>query len=301
MSTITGVGPALDLDGPLPKPRRFSLLQTPGVIQEEVADGDERVDWMIGVNVYAYPAGTPHTWEPCTTGTNRVKEDRAGLDAEDDEQPIPHFDPIAVYFPLECSSFDAHRETFTERAELVLEATLSHGVEEALAKGVMFSNNPSLGDTNLDILAAGAAVAPRIGLSYLENAIGDLTGRQGMIHSTPGVVAAWGFGAGLTEEDVQEEPPPRVLRSPNGTPIISGSGYIGTDPVNGASPTPGGTSDWVFATGPVEVRVGDGPEMAIVDVLDRETNTVVVRPEKYVLYDWDTALQVGVLIDWTLG
>ena len=70
-------------------------------------------------------------------------------------------------------------DVFARRAELVLEATLSHGIEEALAAGVALSNNPFLGDNSLTALAGGAAVSPRIGLAYLDNAIGQLTGSPG--------------------------------------------------------------------------------------------------------------------------
>lgn len=293
--SVTAVGVTLDLDGPLPVPRRFSLLQTPGVIVEEVEEG-ENPRWLSGVNVDGYPAGLPHTWEPCVTGTMREKEDTAGgLGEDDDPFPTARFDPVAVYFPIKCTASGA-RGRFAERASRVLDATLSHGVEFALARGVLNSNNPFFGDTNLVALTGNTAVSPQAGLSYLENAIGERTGRQGVIHATPAVVAAWGFGAGLSDVPVDEPAPKAVLRTANGTPVISGSGYIGADPVNQDAPTAG--EDWVFATGPVEVYVGDGPRVNISESLDRSINEVIYRPERFVLAEWDTALQVGVLIDW---
>jgi hypothetical protein len=294
MTTVTGVGPALDLDGPLPVARRFSLLKTPGIVIEEVGE-DESPRWMSGIAVYGYPAGKPFTWEPCSVGTYRTKQ----TSADDPAQPGDRFDPFAIYFPLECSTFDARDESFIDRARLVLDKTLSHGVESALANGVDQSNNRSFGDTNLVILATN--VSPRIGLSYLEDAIGFYTGRQGLIHATPAIVSAWGFGSEFTQEggDVRDDPGEVTLRSRCGTPVISGSGYIGADPVNGDSPGP--HKGWAFATGNVEVRIGDGPHVSIPESLDRSDNTVTVYPERFVVADWDTALQVGVLIDWTLS
>lgn len=298
MATLTGVGEAQAINGPLPVARRYSLLKTPGVVVEEVGEDEGEPRWMAGVNVYGYPAGTPFDWEPCSVGTFRTKETAA----DEDPQPGDRFDPIAIYFPLECSSFDARDESFIERARLALNATLSHGVEAAIAGGVAQSNNRFLGDTNF-VALAGAAVSPAVGLGYLENAGASRTGREFMIHATPAVVAAWGFGSELLNDnsDINEETPEAGIRTRNGTPVVSGSGYIGVHPLGGGGlPGPDDTKDWVFATGPLEVRIGDGPRVTIGESLDRSINLVTVYPERFVVYDWDTALQVGVLIDWSL-
>lgn len=277
--SITAVGPALDLDGPLPVARRHSLLLTDGVLKEEAGER-----WLNGVNVYGYPKGTPALWEPCSSGTFRTKEEGSEIDVE-------RFDPVGIYFPLQCSGLGlGDFSAFTSRAEAALNATLSHGVEELLAAGVALSNNPFLGDTNLVVLS-GSAVSPAVGLRYLDNAIGELTGRDGMIHATPAVVDAWGAGHGLRDND--------DLVSPAGTRVVSGSGYIGVDPVSAASPAE--TVDWVFATGPVEVRVREGVLISEDESLDRSDNTVVVRAERYVLVEWDTSLQVGIRVDWSLS
>lgn len=277
--SVTAVGPALDLDGPLPVVRRHSLLLTDGVRKEEAGDR-----WLNGVNFYGYPEGLPKLWEPCSTGTFRVKE-------EGSEISTPRFDPIAIYYPLQCSGVGiGDFGAFATRAEAALDATLSHGVEQALAAGATLSNNPFLGDTNLTALS-GSALSPAVGLRYLDNAIAEITGRQGLIHATPAVVDAWGAGGGLRDID--------DLVTTAGTPVVSGSGYIGVDPVS--LPSPADTIDWVFATGPVEVRVREGVDISEDESLDRSDNTVVVRAERFVLVEWDTVLQVGVRIDWSLS
>lgn len=279
--SVTAVGPATTLVGPLPKPRLHSLLTVPGVVIEE--EGTPR--WLTQVNVMGYPDGTPGIWEACSTGTFRVKE-------EGSPRPQDRFDPFAAYFALPCSTLGmGDYGEFFAQAEAALEATLAHAVEEAISQGV--SANPFFGDTDLVILngAPGAAVSPMTGLSYLENGIGERTGREGMIHSTPAVVARWGEGGGLVEED-------SVLRTVNGTSVVSGSGYINADPVDGTSP--GATTDWAFATGPVEVRMEEAPRTRVEESVDRLDNSVVVRAERFVLAEWDKALQIGVLIDWNI-
>ena len=277
--SVTAVGPALDLDGPLPVVRRHSLLLTDGVLKEEAGDR-----WLNGVNVYGYPEGLPGLWEPCSTGTYRTKD-------EGSEISIPRFDSVAIYFPLTCSSLGmGDFNAWASRAEAALDATLSYGVEKVLAQGVIGSTNPAFVDTNL-VELTGAPVAPKIGLRYLDNAIAELTGRDGMIHAGPAIIDAWGEGNGLRDND--------HLATPAGTRVVSGAGYVDLDPASAAQAS--GTIDWAFATGPIEVRVREGVDISEEESLDRSDNTVVYRAEKYVLAEWDTALQVGVRIDWSLA
>lgn len=274
--SVTAVGPALDIDGPLPVAPDYSLLSIPGVL---LGDGDR---WMNGVNVYGYPADVPSTWEPCSTGTDRTKDGTS-------DQPLPRFDSFGIVVPIACDAMSiGDWRDFAGRAEKVLQATQSYSVEEALSQGVDLSSNPFLGDANLAILAGGAAVTPEVGLAYLEDAIGA-TGRAGMIHATPSVASSWSW---LEDQN-------GVLTTKIGTPVAVGGGYIGADPVSGASPAAG--QSWAFATGPVQVRLSDVQLVGddLMSSLDTSNNDVVFRAEKYALAIWDTALQAGVLIDWS--
>jgi hypothetical protein len=289
MST-TAVGITLDLDGPLPVAREFSLLANPEVVKPD--DGR----WLNGVRVAGYPAGVPSRFEPCSTGTFRVKDEDVG-----DSFPGDRFDPIAVYFPVSCSTHgmsDSAIQRLVDKTEAVLDATLSFGVEESLAKGTSLSPNPYLGDSSMTAPAGNTAVSPSVGIAYLENAIGA-TGRAGVIHATPAVVAALGFNF-LREEDPDgtDDSGDEELETANGTCVISGAGYIGTSP--SGRPAPSTTKDWVFATGPVEVRLEGGPRVELVESIDRSSNDLVIRAERFVLVEWDTVLQAGVLIDWSL-
>lgn len=280
--SVTAVSPALPLVGPPPEPPRHSLLSIPGVRIDEPGPPT----WLTLVNVLGYPSGTPGIWEACSSGTYRVK-------AEGEARPQDRFEPFAAYFPLACSAFSVgDYDEFFKQAADALDATISHAVEIVLSQGV--ASNPYFGDSGFDELT-GSAVSPRIGLSYLANAIGAETGRQGLIHATPAVVEAWGAGGGLSEDDSG------VLRTTNGTPVASGSGYIGAHPLGGGGlPGPDETIDWVFATGPVEVRIEEAPRTRIEESIDQSDNWVVVRAEKYILAEWDKALQVGLRIDWSL-
>ena len=84
-------------------------------------------------------------------------------------------------------------------------------------------------------------------LSYLEEAIGE-TCRQGMLHFTPAVVA------GLQAFPLEGGADGRLLTA-NGTPLVSGDGYIGIG-ATGGLPAAGAGESWAFATGRVEVHLG---------------------------------------------
>jgi hypothetical protein len=277
MATVEAVGPAFALDGPPPVAPPHSLLNTEGVVVERDAT---RV--LNGVNVWGYPTGCSSLWEPCSDGTFRVKDDES-------EMLTPRFDAFVVYKAVTCSAMGLSDpgELF-DRAEAVLDATVSAGVEKALAEGVDLSSNPFFGDSNVDVLNSGTAVKASVAQSLLEEAIGT-TCRQGMLHYTPAVLAAlqpWPT-TGLERES---------LVSVNGTPVVSGMGYQDVTTTDLTSPDP--TEDWVFATGPVKVYMGPVRLDSVRENLDRSDNLLTFRAERYVLALWDTALQAAALVDW---
>ena len=281
MSTITAIGPALDLDGPLPVAPPQSLLKTPGVLKDEDAT---RV--LNGVNVWMYPTGCSELWEPCSDGTFATKSDES-------TQLVPRFDSFVVYKTITCSAIgldDSALADLARRAEQVLDATLSAGVERALAEGIAGSSNPFFGDSNVQVLNSGTSVSPRVAVSYLEEAIGGSC-RRGLIHLTPAAVA--GLPAPIHEGV--------TLATANGTPIVSGMGYQGINtPYIG---TPGADEDWAFATTGVEVYLGPVRMTTAKESLDRSDNIITFRAEKYVLAIWDgiddeELAAAAVLVDW---
>lgn len=276
MAAIQGVGVRLDLDAPRPLAPPHSLLRTPGVV---VDAGEGR--WLNGVNLDTYPEEVPVVWDPCSTGTFRTKDDGSGFD-------VPQFDPFVIYIPATCSTFSLGR--LKEMLAEAFDARQSYGAELGLAAGVPGMVNPFLADANLTQLGS-AVLTPAEGMARLENAIGE-TGQKGIIHATPALVSS--LALELLEGDVKGD---NNLFTPNGTPVVSGGGYIDIRPVGKAAPTDG--QDWMYATTGVEVRLGPISVTDLVSSLDRSDNTVTFRAERAVLATWDPdALQVGVLVDW---
>jgi len=177
-------------------------------------------------------------------------------------------------------------EEFANRAEIAMNAVQSFSVERQLSQGTGVATNPFLADAAHTLSAAGAtAKTPDVALAYLEEEIGE-TGKQGMIHATPPVVSRW------FDQDRLDNP----LITVNGTRVVSGGGYQGATPSGRAAAAAG--ESWVYATGPVEVRLAPLAVLDIKDVLDRSNNDVTFRAERYVLVTWDTQLQAAVLVDW---
>ena len=195
-----------------------------------------------------------------------------------------------VYQGIVCStiSVGGDPDEFFNRVEKALDATLSAGVEKALAEGITGSSNPFLGDANVNILNSGTAVSPGVALSYLEESIGT-TCRPGMLHFTPAVVAA------LQAFPVGGEADPDLVTA-NGTPVVSGMGYQDVQTTDLTEP--GATEDWAFATGPVNVYLGPVVARTPKQVIDRSDNVVEYFAERYVLAVWDTVLQDAILVDW---
>lgn len=285
MAVTSGVGPPVVLDGPLPLAPEHCLLSVPGVL---VTEDDNH--WMNGGVVYPYPPDEPVNWDPCSVGTYRTK-------VEGDAIVLPYFSSFVAYLPITCSSgYVGDPDMFRDRASLALDAVISFAVEQALSQGVDQSGNPFFTDGNMTTPAGTSALSPKIGLRWLEETIGA-TGRQGLIHATPAVVAAWDF------LDLREDPREMdVLESTVGTQVASGGGYIGAQKLSErllGHAVPSGKS-WAFATGPVQVRVSETIVTDVSESLDRSDNNLTFRAERYVLATWDAEVQAGVLIDWTI-
>ena len=232
------VGPRLTSTAPFPShhPIHSARKRTGVVVDRDatrVFERRQRVD---------VPDRLPSLWEPCSDGTFADEGRRVGaVDA-------PASTAFVVYQAVTCSAIGMGGNVprgLRRDGRTGAGRHLSAGVERGLAEGIDQSSNPFFGDANVDVLNSGTAVSPGVGLSFLEEAIGT-TGRQGMIHATPAVVAALqAIPVGARRGH---------LETANGTPIVSGMGYQDID--TPFLDTPGATEDWVFATGPVNVYLG---------------------------------------------
>jgi len=271
------------LDGPLPVRPPFGIFSAADIIGPDL-DASGVARWLNGATLYGYPPGVPELWDPCSEGTYRVK-------AEGDEAPTPSFGAVTLYLPITCTAGSVgDPSTFSDRARLVAAAKSQFAVERQLVKGTGNVTNPYLGDGNVTTLGAGA-VGDEEGLALLEEALGR-EGSVGVIHATPGTIIDWG------EDHISNDR--QMLRTINGTPVISGMGYIDQVPDGQGAVT--GDQQWAWGSGPIQIRMTEveGVPDDISEALTRsgnDANKVTFRAERHFLVSWDTEVQVAVLID----
>lgn len=290
----TGHGPLWRVDGPLPIPSQYGLLQAARsplvrIIPDADAQGVER--WANGVEVYPYPPDAGHGFDSCSVyGSNpQEKEEGSPID-------LPQFDALTVYLAETCSSFGiGNDEQFRARAVAAFAAVEGRVVEREFMCGDVFPGQPHLADGEGTFPNGDTATSVMSGLALLEDLIGS-SGRAGLIHASPAIATALAYGHLL-------EPSQGVLRTVgNGTVVVPGQGYSNADGA-GCAPaghaTPSATESWMYATGPVDIRRTDVEMLPgeLSQALDRENNVVTYRAERYYLADWDAALQAAVLVD----
>lgn len=136
---------------------------------------------------------------------------------------------------------------------------------------------------------AGTGVKVRYGLALLEEALGNASlGSQGVIHA-PRVVGS----ALKLDKDGNR------LVSPLGNSVVAGVGYSKKGPTGAIA---GAGKAWMYATGPVSVRIG--PTIVTPEKLNQAVNTQINEIQYFVdgsaAVTWSTTDSYAVLVDLTL-
>jgi len=233
-----------------------------------------------------------------------VQEPRFGVAQKknyDGNQAEVNYSPFIIEVPYTCSSFGFQVADYVKRAMRQLEATKHKALEHEFWTGARMPENPSLVKStpnddehilNPGGAAAPIAVSPGVALMILSQALANCgSGGRGMIHATPSTVERW---VNLTSVQCG---PDFIQTCARGDIIVDGSGYPGTGPIG--QPAPGPNEVWAYATGMVNVRMGE-PEVypkEFSDALDRGTNTVTYRGEMTASAVHDLCCSFAVLID----
>lgn len=301
MTTQIGFGPLYAIDGPPPLAPMFGLIPAaaaPAAGVRILADGDEGgvERWGNGVEVWPFPPDTGHTWAFTATGS----EAGAKLFGDEyDEGVNPQFDSFTAYLPVTCPSWkvSSNPNEFTARAVAAFEAVESSIIAREFLNGIRLPENPHLADGSGLFPNGDAVTSVKNGIAWLEDAIAS-TGRQGVIHTTPAVTV-------IASDRLLLDNHSGVIRTINGTVVIPDAGYV-----NGRAPTAHtdatGTQEWIYATGPIDIRRQATPSIVPVsekEALDRtgaltgRPNRVTYRVERDYLVDWDVQLQAAVRVD----
>ena len=274
------------IDGSVPVRRPFGIFSVADIIQE----AKER--WLNGGTVYGYPGGAPLLWDPsCREVPASPGKSEGG------EVKTPSFGSVTMYLPITCTAASVgNPDTFADRARLAAAAKSQFAVERQLVSGEGLASQPYLGDANVTQIFGGAAVSAEEGLAALEEQMA-LEDGVGVIHAPPSIVSMW------SSEKLEKG---TRLLTYNGTPVISGAGYINQVP-DGEAAIDNTTSDrqWIWGSGPIQLRMTEVEKIPddISEALTRtgdDSNKVTFLGERHFLVSWDTEIQVAALIDRSL-
>ena len=211
--------------------------------------------------------------------------------------------PFTIQADYECSTFGFLNQDYFEKAALGLDLCQSKLVESEFWTGALAQQDDEIDSegnatTNrylasqdaVDITpTTGTAIKPAYALALLEEALATCgCGVKGYVHATRSVASV----LPLKHED-------DVLVTKLGNYVIAGTGYTGTGPTG---TDPGNGKAWMYATGPVSVRLGDTyivPDN-INQATDIRNNSVSVSAEKEVAVTWDGCCHFAVLVDLSL-
>jgi hypothetical protein len=200
-------------------------------------------------------------------------------------------EPFVLRTSFECSTKGFSTQDYAGRARRQLEAATSKGLEYELWTGDLVPGNPHLASTDA-VNLGGDGVDPVTALVILGAALSSCYhGGRGTLHAPTWVVDKWLEGGGLIREDGT-----RLVTVNRGDLVVSGTGYPGTSP-DGAAPA--GGQAWVYATGPVQYRLGDvmtEPD-TIKDATDYRHNRVEYHSQRFAAVSFDPCCHFGVLVD----
>ena len=257
---------------------RVSLLSSVLVTQET---GDERFNGGFNWEPDGCAPSGLYDVTPCI-GSDAPSGEKSVFDT-----PAAVFTPgFGVYATDGCSGFGSVERDFKARALRNLDAARSMQIERQLWSDPLGLGGPKLADPSaVDLTPAEGAVSAARGLKLIEAALGDCTGgRQGVIHATPYAVGTW-HETSLVRTVPRDDEQDRVF-SYMGSIVVPGRGYDGSSP-DGDPATE--DEEWVYATGPVWVRLGEAfvNPPTIAEAFNRSTNDTLFYAEQAVAVAFD--------------
>lgn len=230
------------------------------------------------------------------TGANPVET----VTVVDNTASTEHFKtyyPFDVKASVKVSTMGTNPAEIEASAKTALDIVMQKAIEIEFWNGDIAKLLDSANDNrylasaqSVDVTpTAGTAVKVRYGLALLEEALGNASlGAKGVVHA-PRVV-----GSALNLDKDGE-----TLVAPLGNSVVSGVGYSKKGPTGADA---GAGKAWMYATGPVSVRIG--PTFVTPEKLNQAINTRINEIQYFVdgsaAVTWSTTDSYAVLVDLTL-
>lgn len=266
-----------------------TLIKTANVLTE----ADDR--WVLGM-----------TWRPEACGIDGVAiaSGYCGTPFTGfaDPQALPAFPqyvPPFVAVAQECSTSVMGQSAIDDaeaRARRLLDLSQSVGIARELWRGDVAQSaipdlpNPYLTDGNATIVGSGAVGVIRA-LAELEAALASCSvAGGGIIHASQRTALYW------SSQHLLERLPDGRLITDIGTWVVADQGYDGS--AHGGGVDASGDTDWAYATGPVDIRLGDVEMYMAVPEIAR-SNDIQVYAYRPFAATYDTCCHIAVNVDHT--
>lgn len=259
-----------------------------------VREGTE--DWIAGFTYETTDASV--NVNISTIFGSTTEDEYTAIDGDPASKTGRFYYPFDIRASVRASTMGTNIDALQETADIALEVVTQKAIEIEFWKGTAAKALESANDnrylSHVDATnvgpTAGTPVKVRYGQALLEQALGNSNlGSQGVIHA-PLLIAS------VLQASEQDG----ALTTNLGNKIVAGAGYSNTGP-NGAVAPVG--SAWMYATGPVTVRLGATPTVTtetLSQAVDIGNNTVEFYVDRPAAVTWSTSNLYAVLVDLSL-
>lgn len=273
-----------------PAPSFFGLLSPAATVVE-----DPSVNWIDGF--------THEIGDARVSVKNRVLSggpDGTGVVVAPNTLDILQtYIPFLVEADFHASTFALSPDSVEARAKEALDVVTQKAVEREFWTGEVAklltrdNDNRYLASSGATDVTPVPGTGIRVGhaQALLEEALGNATvGSFGTLHAPRSV-------ADLFRKEYSEDG--LTLRTPLGNTIVAGTGYTNVGPSGNA---PAANLRWVYATGPVTVRLGsvDYRPLKVSQAVDTRQNTTEYVAARAAAVTWSTSNLYAVLVDLSL-
>lgn len=276
-----------------PVPSFYGILSPATTVVEDNSDS-----WIAG---FSYDIGDARVSVKNRSGFHGPNGGESVVVAPNDNDLLATYLPFFIETSFNASTFALTTEAVQARAIEALDLVTQKAIERELWTGdiakLLTGDNAGLNrylasSTATDVTpVAGSGIRPRHAQALLEEALGNATiGSAGTLHAPRSV-------ASVLHTDHSDDG--KSLVTHLGNKVVAGSGYLSTGPTGTA---PAANLRWMYATGPVTVRVGaveytTGTPAQAVNIRQNTTEFKASRPAAVT---WSTSDLYAVLVDLSL-
>lgn len=226
--------------------------------------------------------------------------------------------PFGIEVEDFASTFSLPAQNRFERVKRILECTTSRAIERELWEGyaaqeasnanAYFTQSGTSAATDVTVTAGGDV--PKVALARLEGALANCpSGQHGTIHMTRRMASLLTDNIDrvdyMTPLDASAaESKRQTLITRIGTPIVVGTGYTGNGPIDaGGSAAATDTTEWMFATGYVDVDLGAikvvNEDLARSITATNNTNDVRIKAVRSAAVHFEPCCHYAVRVDYS--